>query len=510
MRFPRAGGVLLHPSSLPGPGGIGDLGPGAHRFVEFLERAGLSLWQVLPLGPAGPGASPYASYSAFAGNPALISLEHCVAQGWLEPSDLGPLAELPEDLVDFDQVRITKDALLRKAFHTFGDRATDAERAAFWAYCQDPLNASWLEDYVLYMAIKKSQDDAPWFEWPSPLARRDPQALQEVASNLQDELWYHRFLQWLFDQQWHALREHAHRHRVQIVGDVPIYVADDSADVWSHPELFHLDDQGNRTVVAGVPPDYFSETGQLWGNPLYRWEVLEQTGFQWWVERFRVTLDRVDRVRLDHFRGFEAYWEIPAGEETAVNGRWVPGPGHRLFHVLQQHLGTLPVIAEDLGVITPQVETLRKDFGFPGMKVLQFAFGSGPENAYLPHNYEKNCVVFTGTHDNDTTRGWFESAEPRVTAAVEAYLGPGSEPVVRRLVRLAMASVADVCIVPMQDFLELGTEARMNIPGTKENNWRWRMAPDAADRGLADRIRHLVTAYGRLPQETATRQESPA
>ncbi len=501
MQFPRAGGVLLHPSSLPGPYGIGDLGPAARRFLDFLERAGMQLWQVLPLGPPGAGASPYAGFSAFAGNPYLIAVEPLLEKGWLHPEDVEPLTSLPADTVAYDELFTRKDQVLRTAFARFGERGTDQDREAFWAFCQHPDVSSWLEDYALFMAIKVDQGNRPWIEWPAELARREPAAMRRTVARLEDELWYQRFLQWTFEDQWQALKAYAHARGIEIIGDIPIYVADDSADVWSHPELFHLDEAGNRTVVAGVPPDYFSKTGQLWGNPLYRWDVLERTGFQWWIDRVRVTLSRVDRVRIDHFRGFAAYWAIPAGEETAVGGRWIPGPGHALFEALEARLGSLPIIAEDLGIITPDVERLREDFGFPGMKVLQFAFGGGADNAYLPHNYERNCVVFTGTHDNDTTRGWLDAVEETVLRAVLDYVGEGSESLVWRLIRLAMASVAAQCIVPMQDFLELGTEARMNVPGTTEGNWRWRMAEDAATPELAARIRKLAVTYGRARPE---------
>jgi 4-alpha-glucanotransferase len=504
MRFPRASGVLLHPTSFPGPTGIGELGPEAYRFLDFLAAAGQSLWQVLPLGPTGYGGAPYSCYSAFAGNPLMISLEQLVSDGLLEPADLEPGRALPKDRVDFGAVETFKDQVLEKAFQTFRVKASPQERAAFRSWCEAPDTAAWLEDYALFMALKRTRGGKPWHEWEPGLAFRDPATLRKVIAGLEEGIWYQRFLQWQFERQWAALRRYAHGHGIEIVGDIPIYVTDDSADVWSNPELFYLDERGRMTAVAGVPPDYFSKTGQLWGNPLYRWDRMERTGYSWWIARLKWLLGHVDRIRLDHFRGFEAYWEVPAGEETAVNGRWAPGPGAKLFQAVRRALGTLPILAEDLGVITPEVEELRDTFEFPGMKILQFAFGSGATNAYLPHNYHSNAVVYTGTHDNDTTLSWFSQLEPSLQDEVNAYCGSSGGSVVQDLVRVALGSVADTCIVPLQDLLELGGEARMNTPGVPAGNWGWRYQEGVLTGALSARVRRMAELYGRavpLPKE---------
>ncbi len=491
----RASGILLHPTSLPGPYGIGTLGEEAYRWVDFLAEAEQSYWQVLPLGPTGFGDSPYQSFSAFAGNPLLIDLRTLVERGWLDEALLREGHALPEAYVDYGALIPFKRRSLRSAYRGFLRRASDEEREAFATFCHE--ESWWLDDFALFMALKDVFHSA-WNEWPRPLRLREPDALAQVRREHAERIEEHRFSQWLFFRQWHALREYAHNHGVRLIGDIPIFVAYDSADVWAHPEFFHLDEEGRPTVVAGVPPDYFSPTGQLWGNPLYRWNVLAEHGYSWWIDRVRATLRLVDWVRLDHFRGFEAYWEIPAGMPTAEIGRWVPGPGDALFRALKEALGELPIIAEDLGVITPEVEALRERWGFPGMKVLQFAF-SDPQNPYLPHNYTSTrWVVYTGTHDNDTTVGWFQSLDGKTRDFVLRYLARDGRDIAWDFIRLAWQSVAVLAVAPLQDVLRLGSEARMNTPGRPAGNWTWRvqtsmLTPDVA-RALADLTRLYARA----------------
>ena len=497
MTQPRLSGILLHPTSLSGGHGIGDLGPAAFAFVDWLAESKQRLWQVLPLGPTGYGDSPYQSFSAFAGNPLLVDLEALVAQGWLSAEALG---EAPPNTaaVDYGHVVWFKTRALQAAHEGFvalADKATKAELAAF---CK--REAAWLDDYALFQALKAAHDGSCWNQWPADLARREKQALAAARKSHADAIAFHQFCQWLFFTQWGALRAHANALDIQVVGDVPIFVAFDSADVWQHPELFQLDDQLAPTVVAGVPPDYFSETGQLWGNPLYRWDVLGRRRYGWWVERMRQALALYDLVRLDHFRGFEAYWEVPASEPTAVNGRWVRGPGDKLFKALQKALGDeLPIIAEDLGLITPEVETLRDAFSLPGMKILEFAFG-GPSNAYLPHNHVTNCVVYTGTHDNDTARGWYDTAPEEEKTYARRYLQTDDAGFTGALVRAAFASVARIAIVPVPDLLGLGAEARMNTPGAPSGNWTWRFVPEQITGHLITRLAETTIIYGRDPK----------
>jgi len=508
MKFSRASGILLHPTSLPGPNGIGELGSEALELVDFLVAAGQRIWQVLPLGPTGYGNSPYASYSAFAGNPLMLSLDTLVEQGLLARSDLKPPRWRRADQVDFDRVRAYKEPLLRKAFQAFQADGGAVDQGRLLSWCKHGQTAQWIDEYAYFMAIKSDQGDKAWTEWPAELARREPDALRRVGEELEEAIWYHRFLQWQFDRQWDGVRLYANRHGVDVMGDIPIYVDGDSADVWGNPELFHLDQGGRGYVVAGVPPDYFSETGQRWGNPLYRWDVMAQQGYRWWIERIRVMFSRVDRLRIDHFRGFEAYWEIPAGEETAIKGRWVKGPSERLFEALERSLGVLPIVAEDLGVITPEVNALRDRFGFPGMKILQFAFGSGADNAYLPHNHVENCVVYSGTHDNDTSAGWFRQSEKALQAEVCDYLGATRRDVVWSMVRAAMASVASTCVVPAQDILGLGSSGRMNTPSEAEGNWNWRLTTDALNDKLAQKLRKMALLYGRIPASSESEESS--
>ncbi len=489
----RSSGVLLHISSLPGGFGIGDLGPEACKFVDFLAETGQTFWQILPLNPPGVGNSPYVSPSAMAGADILISPEKLAEEGLLSPDDWRDAPEFPQGQVDYPLVQAFKGKLLRRAFERF--REHGPLQSEFEDFCR--AQGYWLEDYALFMAIKEEHGGAAWCDWEPELALRDPDALEKVRRKLSGGILFHKFAQFIFQRQWKALKAYAAEKGIRIIGDIPIYVAYDSADVWSHPEFFHLDEKGRPTVVAGVPPDYFSPTGQLWGNPLYRWEILAERGYDWWIARFRRVLELVDVVRVDHFRGFEAYWEVPAGESTAVNGRWVKGPGAELFNALKSALGDVPIIAEDLGFITPEVEALREQFGFPGMKILQFAFGSGPDNPHLPHNYPRNCVVYPGTHDNDTSIGWFSSLPGEVKEHFCRYTSSDGREVNWVMARLAMFSVADLAIIPFQDILGLGSEARMNYPGRPEGNWRWRSLPGALTPEMKSRLAELTHLYGR-------------
>jgi 4-alpha-glucanotransferase len=494
----RASGILLHPTSLPGPG-IGDLGAAAHAWVDWLARAGQTFWQVLPLVPVGDGGSPYDGLSAMAGSPLLISPELLVSEGLLTPEDLEPDVEPVPDRVDFAAVTRWKDRLLRRAYGAYrAGWGQDEARRALAGFRE--REAGWLPDFALWMAIRESQGGAGWTTWPAELRDRDPEALQRAAADLRDDVERHEFVQWLFDRQWSAVHAHAAARGVRVIGDVPIFVAHDSADVWANRHRFELDGEGNPTVVSGVPPDYFSETGQRWGNPLYRWEVMARDGYRWWVERFRRTLALVDVARVDHFRGFESYWEIPAGEETAIHGTWKPGPGRRLFDVLERELGPVPLIAEDLGLITPEVEALRDALGLPGMRVLQFAFGEGDEeNPHDPAKHPENAVAYTGTHDNDTAAGWAASVGARERAGLERALGPSEGDLHWRMIDATFRSRAAVAIVPFQDVLGLGSDARMNTPGSARGNWAWRVAPGAATPELAARLREATLAAGRVP-----------
>ncbi len=481
----RAAGILLHPTSLPGRFGIGELGHEALEFVRFLEKGGQKIWQVLPLGPAGGGNSPYSAVSAFAGNPLLVSTEKLAEEGLLD-SDL---QELPRGLVDYPAVTEIKMRRLREA-------CTRSKPGDYFDEFRE-RHGHWLEDYALYAALKTKFDGAPWNQWETGLREREPEALARARRELAEEIRFHEYVQYRFFRDWEDVRKKAGAAGVEIVGDLPIFVSHDSADVWANQRLFQLDKRGEPTVVAGVPPDYFSETGQLWGNPLYDWGRMREEGYRWWVERIRMSLTLYDSVRIDHFRGFEAYWEIPAGEETAAGGRWVKGPGREVFDALAAELGELPIIAEDLGEITTGVEELRDTLNLPGMKVLQFAF-SDPDNPHLPHNYAAggNWVVYTGTHDNDTTAGWWAAAAAEERSFARGYLGE-EYVTVRGLIRLAYSSTAARAITPMQDLLGLGTEARMNRPGAAEGNWRWRLEETELTDELADSLRDLAQTYGR-------------
>jgi len=496
----RAAGILLHPTSLPGPHGVGDLGAAAYRFVDFLEAGRQSLWQLMPLGPVGLGNSPYASSSAFAGSPLLVALEPLVASGWLDADDLRD-ASFEPDRVEYVAADEFKHAKLRVAYDNFSERASREDRAALGEFQE--RERGWLDDVALFAALKDEHGGA-WWGWPREVALRHPAALDAARRDLADRVAYHQFSQWVFWSQWAELRAYANARGIQIVGDIPIFVAQDSVDVWANRDIFHLDEHGQPTVVAGVPPDYFSPTGQRWGNPLYNWARLAETGYAWWIERFRATLRLVDLIRLDHFRGFQAYWEVPAAELTALKGRWLPGPGTLLFEAVHDALGELPIIVEDLGDITPAVIALRETLGFPGMKVLQFAFGEDAarevpfgENPYLPHNYEEPYVAYTGTHDNDTTVGWYASRGEDEKHAIRRYLGRSGDDVAWDFIRLALASVARYVIVPLQDVLSLGSEARMNVPGVPADNWAWRYRDDMLLPEHAERLAELTATYGR-------------
>jgi len=507
MRFPRSSGILLHPTSLPGPFGIGDLGPQARRFVDFLAEACQTLWQVLPLGPTGFGDSPYQCFSALAGNPLLISPERLAEQGWLDRSALGGVPRFPESQIDFARVIGWKTALLESAARTFLRSAAPSDQASFQSFCD--LNHDWLDDFALFMVLKQQHGCAVWSQWEPKIRWRDPAALAAWAEKLAEPIAIQKFLQFAFFGQWQELREYARAHGVRLMGDLPIYVAHDSADVWVNPQYFELDSEGNPAVVAGVPPDYFSATGQLWGNPIYRWSALARDGYRWWLRRFRAVLELVDMIRLDHFRGFEAYWEVPARETTAVHGRWVKGPGAELFRVAREALGELPLVAENLGVITPEVEAIRHEFGFPGMTILQFAFGNDPQaSSFRPHNYPREVVAYTGTHDCDTTVGWWtsegrgestRSADDirREREFARAYLNTDGSEIHWVFIRTLLASVADTVLIPLQDVLGLGSEARMNQPATIGGNWRWRYRPETLTAEIAQRLSDLTRVYER-------------
>jgi len=495
----RVSGILLHPSSLPSRFGIGSIGARARRFVDFLADTGQQIWQVLPLGPTGFGNSPYMCYSAMAGNPLLISLESIRDYGFLSDDDFHGVPDFSSDRVDFDAVIQYKMPLLRKACNNFMQYASHDYREAFNAFCYQ--KGYWLDDYALFMALKLDQNNLPWNQWEPELAHRKPEMLEKARFRLADEITFQKYIQFEFSRQWTELKQYANSRGVFIVGDIPIYVAHDSADVWSRPENFSLDARtGEPAMMAGVPPDYFSATGQLWGNPIYNWARLQKTGFKWWIERFRALLDYVDYIRIDHFRGFESFWAVPKGAPNAMKGRWIQARGRAFFEALRQELGDLPVMAEDLGVITPEVDALRDRFDFPGMKVLQFAFGSDPANPFLPFNYVRNCVVYTGTHDNDTTVGWFEKANDYERSNLLSYIGGVAEDGVHwDLIRLALSSIANVAILPLQDVLGLGSEARMNFPSVAEGNWGWRFHMEDLTHESQDRLRHLTRLLGRAP-----------
>ena len=496
----RSAGILLHPTSLPGRSPIGDVGPAAERFLDWAASAGQTLWQVLPLGPTGAGSSPYTSASAFAGNPLLVSPERLVEDGLIATAALDG-APLSEGRVDYDAARRWKEGILRAAWARFQAGAAPALRGELAAFRQAPEQAPWLDDWARFAALKRRFGERPWTGWGPDLAFREPDAIAAADAELAAEIAYHRFVQFVFFRQWKRLREGAAARGVAILGDIPIYLAHDSADVWANQELFELDDAGLPGAVAGVPPDYFSATGQLWGNPLYRWDRLAEDGFAWWIARIRSSLALCDLLRIDHFRAFEAYWSVPARERTALGGHWVPGPGRGLFDAASAALGELPIVAEDLGDITPEVRALLDGLGFPGMKVLQFAFYAA-DSEYLPHRHVPNCVVYTGTHDNDTARGWYAALKPEERERVWDYLGSDGTEIEWALARAAYASVAGRAIVPMQDVLSLGSEARMNTPSEPADNWRWRAPWNAWRPELAERLRRMAVLSGRFSEES--------
>lgn len=488
----RSCGVLLHPTSLPGDGGIGTLGEEAHHFIDLLAAMGMSFWQVLPLTPPACGNSPYSAFSAFAGNPLLIDLKQLVREGDL-PGDFS-VGRFSEDRVDFGAVGDFKQDALHQAATAFFAAGRNARMEEFWHFCN---TTGWLHDYALFMALKRRYKGMSWHQWPTGTALLKAGVYEKASEELGPEIGAQKYMQWQFSRQWRAVRDHAASRGIGLVGDIPIFVAYDSADVWCNRGNFLLDAKGRPTFVAGVPPDYFSSTGQLWGNPLYDWERLEQDGYGWWIERFRHLLSQFDGLRIDHFRGFDAAWHVPANHSTAEHGTWVKGSGESFFDSVYAAMGRLPIIAEDLGVITSEVQALLERCGYPGMKVLQFAFDSGPDNPYLPHNHVKNCVVYTGTHDNDTTLGWYRSLPPTLRHEVREYIGCLDGDVVSGMLRTALMSVADTVILPFQDLLGLPSEARMNVPGTATGNWSWRFSWGIVPRHLGTSLAEMLERYGR-------------
>jgi len=507
VKLPRSSGILLHPTSLPGPFGIGSLGDEALQFIDFLAQTGQKAWQVLPLGPTGYGDSPYQCFSAFAGNPLLISLHRLLSEGWLAESDLIDAPAFPDAFVDYGEVIRYKLALLGRSFEIFDQKASADERDAFDAFCA--AHRRWLDDYALFMAVKDLHGGVAWTRWDPEMASRQPAAVQRLERRLAREIRSFKYVQYQFFSQWNAIKAYCHDRDIRIIGDVPIFVAHDSADVWSRRELFDLEPDGTPRIVAGVPPDYFSATGQLWGNPIYHWDAIAQSGFRWWVDRLRAALSLVDVVRLDHFRGFEAYWEVPGRAATAADGRWVKGPGAALFDRLREELCDLPIIAENLGVITAPVEDLRNRYGFPGMAILQFAFGTDPQAPdFKPHNYPRNLVVYTGTHDNDTIAGWWNSEEAGdSTRSLEdvkkekdfarKYLATDGCDIHWVFIRAVLSSVAQLAVIPLQDVLGLGSEARMNTPSKPIGNWRWRYDPAELTPEVRERLREMTSIYDR-------------
>lgn len=511
MTFERASGILLHPTSLPGPYGIGGMGADAFRFVDFLAETGQHLWQILPLGPTSYGDSPYQSPSTFAGNPLWIGFDLLMRDGLLLPEELQDFPQFPAERVDFGPVIQARDEVLRKVAKHFAKRASAATKKAFTAFTR--RNAYWLDDFALFSALKDAHDGRPWTMWEPQYAHREPDALARAQKKFSARIRAIKLEQFLFETQWQELRGYAAEHGVRYIGDIPIFVAHDSADVWVRRDLFFLNDDGVPSVVAGVPPDYFSATGQLWGNPLYRWDAHRAEGYAWWAARLQRMFELVDIVRIDHFRGFEAYWEVPGGETTAINGRWVKGPNAELFDVLKEKLGDLPIIAEDLGVITAEVDALRNHCGFPGMRILQFAFGNDDRAAeFRPESYPACCVAYTGTHDNDTTVGWFnETAGEGTTRTAEQiaqehrivldYLRTDGSQINWDLIELGARSNAATFVFPLQDVMALGSEARMNTPGVASGNWQWRFAWDQITPEMKERLFHVTRSTGRIPSD---------
>lgn len=494
----RAAGVLLHPTSLPGPDGIGDIGPEAFQFLNFLSETGCQMWQILPLGPTGYGDSPYQCFSAIAGNPFLISPAVLLDEGLLKISDLEDRPDFPVDHVDFGPAIIWKNKLLDRAHNNFSKLRNKLYREEFNLFCIE--NQDWLEDYALFMAVKEQNEGHPWNLWPEGLRKREPSVIEEFRKIYLNSIEKQKFGQYIFFKQWKTVRDYANKLGIKIIGDIPFVIAYDSADAWSNQDLFFLDENSLPTVVAGVPPDYFSKTGQLWGNPLYRWENHKKDGYSWWLNRIKSVLKMVDIIRLDHFRGFAANWEVPFGNPTAEIGRWVKGPGHDFFRTIKEKLGELPIIAEDLGLITEDVIDIRDTFSLPGMKIFQFSFASDPDDAFLPHNYPVNCFAYTGTHDNDTALGWYLSASERERDFCRRYMAISGDDISWSMIRCLWQSVASKVIAPMQDLLSLGGEARMNMPGSSKGNWSWRLLPGDLNALIKLRLYEVNFLYGRLPE----------
>lgn len=502
MLFQRSSGILLHPTSFPSQHGIGDMGKSAYEFIDFLQQSGYKLWQILPLGPTGEEHSPYImNYSTFAGNPLMISLEELAQERLLEAQEIIPLEDKDSNQVNFEAVIPHKTLYLKKAYTRFQEQLDQHLSPGFEKFCQK--HASWLNDYALFMALLEAHGGQGWNNWQPALAHRDPDALKVKTEELKEPIAYQKFLQFIFFKQWEKLRQYANQKDIKIIGDISIYVCYNSVEVWSNPNLFQLDSETLEPIyIAGVPPDFFSETGQLWGNPIYNWQELQNTKFAWWIERFKATLEYADYVRIDHFRAFEAYWRVPGHEKNAIKGEWIKAPGYEFFDTLKQQLGDLPILAEDLGIITPEVEQLRDHYNFPGMKILQFAFGGDANNIHLPHHYMQNCLVYTGTHDNDTAIGWWETASPAEKQHFAEYLGYASPDEITNinwvLIRLALSSLASLAIIPLQDILNLGHNARMNDPSHNDGNWRWRyQSSELLTQELSERLFKLNQLYSR-------------
>lgn len=498
MKFERSAGVLLHPTSLPSKFGIGDLGPDAYRFVDFLSETNQKLWQILPLGPTSFGDSPYQCLSAFAGNPLLISFEKLVEDEIASKNILNDVPYFPEDKVIYGDVIEYKFETLKKVFDEFQKKQNQKLKNDFGQFCNDEKN--WLESYTLFVAIKNYFEGKPWNEWEPQISQRKAEALEYLENHLREEIEYQKFLQFLFFKQWMNLKIYANSKGIKIIGDLPIFVAFDSADVWVNRHLFEVSEDGKPLFIAGVPPDYFSPTGQRWGNPHYKWDLMEKDDYKWWRDRISSLLKLTDIIRIDHFRGFYNYWKIPGDAPTAEKGQWVLGPGEKFFRTLEKYFGKLPIIAEDLGILVPGVYELRDKFNFPGMKILQFAFGSNGEKKFLPHRYVHNCVVYTGSHDNDTTLGWWNSIQNDGTDTKDFFLkytGSDGTDVCKDLIRLAYSSIADIVIIPLQDFLRLGSEARMNFPGKPDGNWSWRFQWSQITDNLKEEIKTFVEIFER-------------
>ncbi len=500
MVLDRRSGILLHPTSLPSKYGVGDLGNEAYSFVDFLKKSKQSLWQILPLGPVGYGESPYQSFSAFAGNPFLISVDKLVEYDLLLDKDIDNIHEFNLDKIDFSKVKKFKEKLFKKAYKSFKSKN---DLKDFIEFCSG--NSYWLKDFALFMAIKDYYGGVAWSEWDKDIAKREAVAVKKYSEMLSEEIEYQQFLQYMFFTQWKELKKYANSRGISIVGDLPLFISNDSSDAWAQPELFEIDEYGVSQKVAGVPPDYFSETGQFWGNPHYKWDVMEKDDYKWWRDRFAAMLETVDSIRIDHFRGFESYWEIPGTEKTAVNGKWVKAPGSKLFNKVIEYLGDISIIAEDLGFITQEVMDLKDEFSFPGMKILQFTFGLGAEERFLPHNYEESSVVYTGTHDNDTTIGWYKktlATEPEAVEQMKQYLNIedeiSPEEFCWKLIETAYKSKSNTAIIPMQDILCLGSEARMNTPGTIGGNWDWRFREDMLNDEIIEKLKYLAVKYKRI------------